>query len=67
MGSSSDVIIAGNVLYATDPRVNPASTDTLGIVAEQDVMLPSSAAYNLEIDASIMALNTSFYLQNWSV
>jgi hypothetical protein len=66
VGSSNDVIIAGNVLYATDPRVDPTSTDTLGIVAEQDVMIPSSAAYNIEIDASIMALNTSFYLQNWS-
>ena len=65
-GASNDVIIAGNVLYATDPRVNPASTDTLGIVAEQDVMIPSSASNNLEIDASIMALNTSFYLQNWA-
>ena len=66
VGSSSDVIIAGNVLYATDPRVNATSTDTLGIVAEQDVMIPSSASTNLEIDASVMALNTSFYLQNWS-
>lgn len=66
VGASGDVIIPNNITYSSDPRTNPGSTDTLGIVAEQDVMIPSSAPYNIEIDASIMALNTSFYLQNWS-
>ena len=45
VGSSNDIIIAGDTKYATDPRVDSGSTDTLGIVSEQDVMIPSSAAY----------------------
>jgi len=66
VGASQDIIIPSDIKYAKDPRVDSSSTDTLGIVSEQDVMIPSSAHTNIEIDASIMALNTSFYLQDWS-
>lgn len=64
-GASGDVIITGNTVYANDPRVNPASTNMLGLISESDVTIASEASYNLEIDASIMALNTSFMLENW--
>ncbi|MGA2775639.1 MAG: DUF4900 domain-containing protein [Candidatus Omnitrophota bacterium] len=67
VGASGNITIPNSIVYANDPRVSGStSTDTLGIVAEQDVVIPSSAPFNLEIDASIMALNTSFYLQNWA-
>jgi len=67
VGASGNIIIPADIRYANDPRLpGSTSTDTLGIVAEQDVMIPSTAPSNLEIDASIMALNTSFYLQNWA-
>jgi type II secretory pathway pseudopilin PulG len=66
-GSSRDIIIPSNVLYANDPRIDPASTDTLGLISEEDVMITSGAPHNLEIDGSIMALNTSFMLNNWWV
>ena len=65
-GSSRDVIVTNNIVYADDPAVNPASDDTLGLMAENDVVISSSAPTNLEINACIMALNTSFYLDNWS-
>jgi len=64
-GASSDIIIAGNTTYANNPRTNPASTDILGLISESDVTISSNASYNLEVDASIMALNTSFMLENW--
>ncbi|MFA5275742.1 MAG: hypothetical protein WC417_02485 [Candidatus Omnitrophota bacterium] len=67
VGASGNIVIPADIRYANDPRLpGSTSTDTLGIVAEQDVMIPSNAPTNLEIDASIMALNTSFYLQNWA-
>lgn len=64
-GSSGDIKIPSSVIYANDPRINPASTDTLGLISEQDVVISSGAPTNVEIDASIMALNTSFMLENW--
>ncbi len=65
-GASGNINIPNNIVYATDPRINPASTDTLGLISEQDVIINHSAPNNLEIDASIMALNTSFMLENYT-
>ncbi len=65
VGASRDIIVPSNIIYANDPRINPASTDTLGLIAESDVMISRSAPTNLEIDGSIMALNTSFMLDEW--
>ncbi len=66
VGSSQDVIIPNNIVYASNPRTNPNSDDMLGIIAESDVMVSSGAPTNVEIDACIMALGTSFMLQNYS-
>jgi len=66
-GSSRDINIPNNIIYANNPRINPASTDTLGLISEEDIMISSNAPSNLEIDASIMALNTSFMLEDWWV
>ncbi|PIQ89016.1 MAG: hypothetical protein COV72_05075 [Candidatus Omnitrophica bacterium CG11_big_fil_rev_8_21_14_0_20_42_13] len=60
VGSERDIIVSDNVVYSDDPRVNPDSADKLGIVAEKNVIIPQSAPYDLEIDASIMALGSSF-------
>jgi hypothetical protein len=67
VGASKDIIITNNILYASDPRLpGSTSTDTLGIISEGDVVIDDNAsAGNLEIDASIMALNTSFMLEDW--
>ena len=65
VGSSQDILIPGNIIYANDPRTNPSSNDMLGILAESDVVISHNASYDLEIDASIMALSTSFLLQNY--
>ena len=64
-GASYDVIIRNNIVYADDPRTNPASDDAMGIIAESDVVIASTAPFDLEIDACIMGMNTSFVLDNW--
>jgi len=65
IGTNRDIIITNNVLYNTNPRTNPESTDVLALIAERNVVISESAPYNLEIDASIMALGDSFVLENW--
>ncbi len=69
IGTNRDLIITGNITYANDPTINPDSTDILGLIAEKDVIISSSASPlggNLTIQASIMAMDDSFYLDNWS-
>ena len=66
VGASGDVIIPANIAYSSDPRVHPESTDTMGIISEADVTISSGASTNLEIDSCVMALSTSFMLNNWS-
>lgn len=66
IGSEDDIIIADNILYADDPRVDSTSTDMLALIAENDVVVDSSAPYNLEIDASIMAMADSFFVENYA-
>jgi hypothetical protein len=65
MGTNKNVVIANNVTYADDPRLNPNSDDTLGLIAEKDVVISQNAPYNVEVDASIMALGNSFIVENW--
>jgi len=64
-GASKDIIIPNNIVYADNPRTNPNSDDVLGIIAERDVVVDDIAPTNLEIDGSIMALDTSFMMEKW--
>jgi len=63
-GASSNVLIPNNIIYAD---TKPGSLNMMGIISERNVMISSNAPQNLEIDGSVMALGTSFMLQNWSV
>jgi len=65
VGASQDVIIPNNIVYADDPR-DGTSDDGLGIISEEDVVIDDIAPDNLEIDGAIMALNSSFMMENWS-
>jgi len=69
---NGDIEIMDNCVYATDPRVDPTSTDMLGIVAEGDVYM-DGYAYGANVDtadetvmAAIMALDESFTVENYN-
>ena len=67
-----DVEIMDNCLYDTDPRVDPTSSDMLGIVADGDVYM-DGYAYGVNVDtadetvmAAIMTLDESFTVENYN-
>ncbi len=67
---SGDMYIIDDILYTTDPRVDPSSTDLLGLVADGNVYVADTPE-NLDsgdetIMAVIMALGTSFTAQNYA-
>ncbi|MEW6701201.1 MAG: DUF4900 domain-containing protein [Bacteroidota bacterium] len=66
-GNRGKIFLDDDVTYNTDPRVNPASQDLLGIVAERDVVITQNSANNndIRIDASIYTQNGSFTAENY--
>lgn len=65
VGTNRNIVVTGNITYNTDPRTNPESTDILGLIAERDAVISKDAPYNIEVNASIMALGNSFIVENW--
>ncbi len=55
------IIINGNITYLAKD-----GTDVLGLIAEQDILLPQASPNNLEINASILAQNGSAKRYNFS-
>lgn len=69
--SESQIDIMGDLFYNTDPTVDSTSTDLLGIVSEGDVQLDryahsANGSQDVHLQASIMALNSSFYVEDYS-
>lgn len=69
--SESLIEIDGDLTYSTDPLVDSTSTDLLGLVSEGSVRIDryahtDSGTKDLNIHATIMALNTSFYVENYA-
>ncbi len=66
IASQDDIDITGDIVYSQYPGGN----DVLGLVADNDVAVVHANGANvtddLEIDAAIMSLNHSFYVQNWA-
>ncbi len=67
-----DIEIMDNCVYNTDPRLDPTSTDILGIVADGDVYM-DGYAYGANVDtadetvmAAIMTLDESFTVENYN-
>ena len=66
---SGDMYIINDLLYTTDPRVDPSSTDLLGLIADGNIIMADTVA-NLDagdetVMAVVMALGTSFMAQNY--
>ena len=64
-GSEENIIITGNIRYHTDPRTDPTSQDMLGLVAKRNVAVYQDAGHDVEINASIMAIDGSFIAEGW--
>ncbi len=67
IATDQTVKVANSITYSDSPLTNPDSTDLLGIVAGKNVTISSSAPTNVNIDASIMALSSSFGVENYNV
>jgi Tfp pilus assembly protein PilX len=69
VGCSGDIRIMDNLVYYTDPRVDPASTDLLGLVSEKNIKMANVSANTDVADetvmAAIMTLNTSWTVENY--
>jgi hypothetical protein len=73
IASNESINITNNILYYDrDETVSLLNDehlkdidDSLGLVAAKDVKIASNAPYNIEVDAIIMALNTSFFYAGW--
>lgn len=70
-GSSSsgkgDIYLDDNIVYSSDPLTNSSSTDILGIVAQNDVIITENTANktDININASIYCQNGGFGAQNY--
>ena len=70
LGSNGDIRIMDNIVYNTDPRTDPTSSDLLGLVSDKNVIMWNTTA-NLDtadetVMAAIMALNTSWTVQSYN-
>ncbi len=70
VGCDGDIDVIDNLVYYTDPRVDPSSTDLCGLVAEGNVMMAYNTANMDSADetvmAAIMALDTSWGARSYS-
>lgn len=57
--SENDIHVSGNITYAHDPRTVSSSTDALGLISQDSILVDTTAPNNLEIDAAMIAAGTS--------
>ncbi len=62
------IYLDNDIVYYSDPRVNPNSSDMLGIVAERDVVITDNQPNrsDIVIQAAIYAQRGSFTAQNYN-
>lgn len=64
--ADNDINIVDHVRYKTNPETAPTSTDALGLVAKQDVVVATTAPNNVEIFAHMIAQTGGFGVANYS-
>ena len=65
--TGGDIYLDGDVVYNTDPIANPKSTDLLGIVAQNNVLISDNSTNNknIKIQASVYAQTGGFGAENY--
>lgn len=69
--AEDEIEIMGDITYRVNPLTDSTSADLLGLVSEGDVIVDryahsASGTQDLTIHASIVALNTSFTVENYN-
>lgn len=66
VASNKDIYIEDDIVYNTDPRVDPASTDLFGIVCKRKVYITDNEPNNnnIELHASIFSLEKGMGAEN---
>ena len=64
VAADQNVYISGSIAYNSDPRTNPTSTDMVGIVANQNILIDSNAPPNLELSGVMVALQSIMQAAN---
>lgn len=66
--TGGDVFLDDDIVYSSDPRTNPSSSDLLGIVADGDIMITNNTANNSDINihAAIYSQNGGFGAEDYS-
>ncbi|NWF89145.1 MAG: hypothetical protein HXY50_06735 [Ignavibacteriaceae bacterium] len=66
LSSKGDIYLDDDILCSSSPRTNQNTTDILGIVAKNDVIITENSANNnnINIDASIYCEAGSFFAEN---
>lgn len=61
------IFLDDNIVYASDPRVDPTSEDVLGIIAKNDILITQNTANNSSIDihGSIYSESGGFGAENY--
>jgi len=65
-GSRGKVIVTGNLTYQNDPRIDPHSTDMLGIVAYNDVVIADNGAPSFDVTASMFSYRGGIRVENYN-
>ena len=62
------IYLDDNIVYNTDPRVDPSSEDMLGIIAKNEILVTQNTANNssINIHASIYSESKGFGAENYS-
>ncbi len=65
--SKGDVFLDDDIVYSKDPRIYPTSTDLLGIVAKNDIIITQNTANNndININASMYSETKGFGAENY--
>jgi hypothetical protein len=65
--SKGKIFLDDNIVYNTDPRVNPSSQDMLGIIAKNEVLITNNSPNNNHIDihGSIYSESKGFGAENY--
>ena len=68
VASNNSIYLDDDIVYKSDPLINPNSTDLLGIVAENSVWITENSANNsdIKIHASIFAEKDGFGAENYN-